>query len=278
MNNGSLASLNCAPTMIPYGRLRVHRKRMLLRICYWMELQRKSKTSNFSPMMCIATVSPLTFPQKVQNIETRTIAYWLLVLLREVPATTLKPANLTMGKHPHLRIDPSYRPEIVEAGLDYEVSEDGKISTASRRELIAIVEAGLDYEVGEDGEISTTSRPELSPSRRPKFIVESPEIDNPHTKRQLLCGVTVASGLGGCLLGGPVGGTFAASGAALAVSSRSKIGEIARSSGDAAARVGDKIIEINEKHRVVDTVIDKTVEGFDWVSRRLRTQNSHHAK
>jgi hypothetical protein len=70
----------------------------------------------------------------------------------------------------------------------------------------------------------------------------------------------------------PVGGAFAATGAALAVSSRSKIGEIARSSGDAAARVGNKIVEINEKHRVVDTVIDKTMEGFDWMSRGLHTK------
>lgn len=96
---------------------------------------------------------------------------------------------------------------------------------------------------------------------------------NPHTRRQL-GGAAVAGGLAGLVLAGPVLGVVAAGGAALAVTSRGKTGDVARAGGDAMASVGDRLKKINDKHHVVEKTSKGIVKGCNWVSKRVQPRDS----
>jgi hypothetical protein len=93
--------------------------------------------------------------------------------------------------------------------------------------------------------------------------------ENPHTKRQLR-GAAVAGGLTGFLLGGPIIGAVVAGGAALAVTSKGKAGEVARSTGEVMASAGDRLKRVDQKHHVVE----KTSKGFskscNWLAKKMK--------
>jgi hypothetical protein len=97
--------------------------------------------------------------------------------------------------------------------------------------------------------------------------------ENPHTRRQLR-GAAVAGGLTGFLLGGPIIGAVAAGGGVLAVTSKGKVGEVARSTGEVMASAGDRLKRIDQKHHVVE----KTSKGFskscDWVAKKLKPRST----
>jgi hypothetical protein len=96
--------------------------------------------------------------------------------------------------------------------------------------------------------------------------------ENPHTRRQLR-GAAVAGGLTGFLLGGPIVGAVMAGGAALAVTSKGKAGEVARSSGEVMASAGDRLKRVDQKHHVVE----KTSKGFskscNWLARKMKPRD-----
>jgi hypothetical protein len=96
--------------------------------------------------------------------------------------------------------------------------------------------------------------------------------ENPHTRRQLR-GAAVAGGLTGFLLGGPILGAVVAGGAALAVTSKGKAGEGARSAGEVMASAGDRLKRVDQKHHVVE----KTSKGFskscNWVAKKIKPRD-----
>jgi hypothetical protein len=96
--------------------------------------------------------------------------------------------------------------------------------------------------------------------------------ENPHTRRQLR-GAAVAGGLTGFLLGGPIIGAVVAGGAALAVTSKGKAGDVARSTGEVMASAGDRLRKVDQKHHVVK----KTSKGFskscDWVAKKIKPRD-----
>jgi hypothetical protein len=95
---------------------------------------------------------------------------------------------------------------------------------------------------------------------------------NSHTRRQLR-GAAVAGGLTGFLLGGPIIGAVVAGGAALAVTSKGKAGDVARSTGEVMASAGDRLRKVDQKHHVVK----KTSKGFskscDWVAKKIKPRD-----
>lgn len=130
----------------------------------------------------------------------------------------------------------------------------------SSKPTIAVSE--MDIEVTNDDEVIIT------PRRHESFIIERA---NPHTKRQL-CGATIAGGLAGLFCGGPVVGAMTACGAALAISSRSNTGAFARDGGEAVAKIGDKIREMDQKHHIVD----KTKESASKIGDKIKELDQKH--
>jgi hypothetical protein len=139
-----------------------------------------------------------------------------------------------------------------------------EIITSANVNELSMVEPGIDVEVTDTAIIIINPRP-----------AEIEDNGNPHTKRQFL-GATILSALVGCLCGGPWVGVAAASGAALAVSSRSKTGEVARASGEApVAKVGDRITQFDHNHHIVEKTADGAIQGFHWTTKRIKPKESH---
>jgi hypothetical protein len=69
--------------------------------------------------------------------------------------------------------------------------------------------------------------------------------------------------MAGWLCGESLVGAAAAGVASLAVSSKSKTGEIARASGEAVAKVGDRIKKFDQKYHKVDKTAYGAIKGFD---------------
>jgi hypothetical protein len=76
---------------------------------------------------------------------------------------------------------------------------------------------------------------------------------NPHTRSQL-AGAAIAGGVAGFCVGGPVVGAVAAGASALAVTSRSPPGKVARAGGQAVASVGSRasatLQKLDEQHQI----------------------------
>ena len=120
----------------------------------------------------------------------------------------------------------------------------------------------IDIEVTDSGRVTMTPHP-----------IQEDEGPNPHTRRQLF-GATIAGGLAGLLCGGPIVGTVAAGTAALAVSSKSKSGEVARKSGEAVAKIGDRLKEFDRKHHIVEKTKENAIEGFEWAKKRVAPRDA----
>jgi hypothetical protein len=111
---------------------------------------------------------------------------------------------------------------------------------------------------------------EVSPNARDE--VNNTNNENPHTKRELR-GAAVAGGLIGLLLGGPIVGAVAAGGVGLAATTKGQAGKVSRASGEAVSIVGDRMRKINKKHHVVEKTSEGVVQGFNWVSKRVKPKD-----
>eukprot|EP00980_Cylindrotheca_fusiformis_P007347 scaffold1525_cov142-Cylindrotheca_fusiformis.AAC.147 len=94
------------------------------------------------------------------------------------------------------------------------------------------------------------------------------------TNRQF-AGAAIAGGIAGAVIAGPVVGVLAAGGAALATTAPGKGGEIARKSGDAMARVGDKAKQMDEKHHIKDKAKAGAQKGLQ---KMKELDQKHHIK
>jgi hypothetical protein len=106
--------------------------------------------------------------------------------------------------------------------------------------------------------------------------VQQQEEENLHTKRQLR-GAAIAGGLTGLLVGGPVVGVMAAGGAVLAVTAKGKVGDMARSGGEAAAKVGDRIRQTlpPKNHPVLEKTSQRVAQSRDWAVKRFTPKKSN---
>jgi hypothetical protein len=138
----------------------------------------------------------------------------------------------------------------------------------TRQDTTTELQPEMDIEVMPDGTIDIVEHP----CSLLEEGGQEQEATNPHTIRQLT-GAAVAGGLTGLLLGGPVIGVVAGGASALAVSSRSKVGDMARKGGDAVARVGDRIQKWDETHHVVENATDGAVMSCQWCSTRLKPRS-----
>jgi hypothetical protein len=93
--------------------------------------------------------------------------------------------------------------------------------------------------------------------------------DDELTDRQL-GGAAVAGGLAGLVLGGPILAVLAAAGTAVAATTKSKTGQVARSSGDAMASFGDRLKELDQKHHVIERTSQSIASGGNYVSRQIQ--------
>jgi hypothetical protein len=100
--------------------------------------------------------------------------------------------------------------------------------------------------------------------------------ENPHTRRQL-GGAAVAGGLTGLILGGPIIAAVAAGGAVVAVTSKGKAGEVARSSGEVTASAGDRLKKVDQKHHVVEKTSKGFSKGFskscNWAAKKMKPRD-----
>jgi hypothetical protein len=109
-----------------------------------------------------------------------------------------------------------------------------------------------------------------------EIVVQQQEEENLHTKRQLR-GAAIAGGLTGLLVGGPLVGVVAAGGAVLAVTSKGKVGDMARSGGEAAAKVGDRIRQKlpPKNHPVLEKTSQRVTQSREWAVKRFTPKTSN---
>ena len=90
-------------------------------------------------------------------------------------------------------------------------------------------------------------------------------------------GAAVAGGLTGLIVGGPLLGVMTGAGAAVATTSKSRAGNVARRSGDAVASWGDRLLrmskQVDEKHHVVDKT-KKATRGV--MTKAKQVDEKHH--
>lgn len=89
-----------------------------------------------------------------------------------------------------------------------------------------------------------------------------------HSNRQLK-GAAVAGGVTGLVLIGPATGLLAAGGAVLAASSKGKVGEVARATGDSVSDLGRSLKKFDRKHSITEKASKGIVKGCNWVSKKL---------
>ncbi|KAL3945482.1 MAG: hypothetical protein SGBAC_000453 [Bacillariaceae sp.] len=82
------------------------------------------------------------------------------------------------------------------------------------------------------------------------------------TSRQFV-GAAVVGGVAGTLIGGPLVGAAAAAAAAAATTAPGKGGDIARSSGEGMAKMGDKAKALDEKHHIQDKAKAQAQKGVE---------------
>ena len=86
---------------------------------------------------------------------------------------------------------------------------------------------------------------------------------------RIIAGAAVVGGVAATLLVGPVVGIVAAGGAAYAATRSDKVGEVAKSTGQAAVAVGGKAAALDKEHGITNKIGDglktgvKAAQGFD---------------
>jgi hypothetical protein len=83
-------------------------------------------------------------------------------------------------------------------------------------------------------------------------------------------GAAVVGGIIGLCLVGPLVGVVAAGGAAALATSKGVGGDVARSTGDVASNAGDRLQDLNKKHRIVERSSNGFIKGCRWVSNKLK--------
>jgi hypothetical protein len=97
------------------------------------------------------------------------------------------------------------------------------------------------------------------------------DYDEEPTDRQL-GGAAVAGGLVGLILAGPFFALLTAAGAAVAATSKGRAGDVARNSGDAMARFGDRLKELDQKHHVIEKTCQSIASGASYVSSQMNRE------
>lgn len=99
------------------------------------------------------------------------------------------------------------------------------------------------------------------------------DYDEEPTDRQL-GGAAIAGGLLGLIIAGPFFAILTAAGAAVAATSKSKTGEVARSSGDSMANFGDRLKELDQKHHFIERTSQSIASGANYVSRQINRERT----
>lgn len=88
-------------------------------------------------------------------------------------------------------------------------------------------------------------------------------------RRQQVGGAAVAGGIVGLLVAGPIVGVALGIGVAVAATTKSKAGDVARASGDAVAAVGGKLSKLDKKHHVVEKTSNGIISGCKTITKQL---------
>lgn len=113
-----------------------------------------------------------------------------------------------------------------------------------------------------------TSDPANNPRTESNYSLDN---DEEPTDRQL-GGAAAAGGLAGLILAGPFFALLTAAGAAVAATARGRTGEVARSSGDAMARFGDRLKDLDQKHHVIEKTSQSIASGASYVWKQMNRE------
>ena len=93
------------------------------------------------------------------------------------------------------------------------------------------------------------------------------------TKRQV-GGAAAVGGIVGLIVAGPVIAVAVGIGVAVAATTKGKVGDVARASGDVVASAGDRLKHLDEKHQVTQTTSKVFVKGCKTVSKTLKPKET----
>ena len=97
------------------------------------------------------------------------------------------------------------------------------------------------------------------------------------TKRQV-GGAAAVGGIVGLIVAGPVVAIAAGIGIAVVATTKGKVGDVARASGDVVASAGDRLKQLDEKHHVSETTSKVIVKGCKTVSKTLQPKDPTASK
>lgn len=93
------------------------------------------------------------------------------------------------------------------------------------------------------------------------------------TKRQV-GGAAAVGGIVGLIVAGPVIAIAAGIGVAVAATTKGKVGDVARASGDVVVSAGERLKQLDKKHQVTETTSKVIVKGCKTVSKSLKPKDS----
>ncbi|KAI2493900.1 hypothetical protein MHU86_20627 [Fragilaria crotonensis] len=93
------------------------------------------------------------------------------------------------------------------------------------------------------------------------------------TKRQV-GGAAAVGGIVGLIVAGPVIAIAAGIGVAVAATTKGKVGDVARASGDVVASAGERLKQLDKKHQVSETTSKVIVKGCKTVSKTLKPKDA----
>ena len=112
----------------------------------------------------------------------------------------------------------------------------------------------------------------VTPAEVPEPMEQQRQQEEDAQELRQVGGAAVAGGLAGLVLVGPMFGLVAAGGAAVAATTPSKAGQVARAAGDVTASAGDRLKEFDKKHHLTK----KTKQGAQEVGRSLKKFDDKH--
>lgn len=98
--------------------------------------------------------------------------------------------------------------------------------------------------------------------------VEGEKSEKPTTRQ--IGGAAAAAGITGLIIGGPIIAIAAGIGLAACATTKSKVGEVARASGDAVSSAGDRVKQWDQKHHVLEKTGKGIISGCHWIESKFK--------
>jgi len=148
--------------------------------------------------------------------------------------------------------------------LHFCIGDDSNSAGDARVDDHNRVEVQYDLHSDASGDV-TRPRPKGGP-------VEQWESDL-QSERRVVGGAAAAGAIAGLVLAGPIVAIAVAGGAAAVATTRGKAGEVTRATGEVMAQAGDRLQNLDKKHKISEKAANAFSKNARWLTERLKTKH-----